>query len=393
MKSESTKRVFLIVLDSFGIGQMEDAAEYGDFDVNTIRSVSASAYFNMPNMQKMGLFQIDGVTLADNMVQEENAPHTAAIARLAEASKGKDTTIGHWEIAGVCSGKPLPTYPEGFPEEVLKPFMEQTGRGVLCNKPYSGTKVIADYGEEHLRTGDLIVYTSADSVFQIAAHEELVLPEQLYEYCRIARKILVGEHGVGRVIARPFVGSEGNYTRTANRHDFSIEAPGVTMLDQLKSAGKDVLAVGKINDIFVGRGITESVYTSGNEDGINKTLEYMDKDFEGLCFINLVDFDMVYGHRRDVDGYAKALSYFDARLPEIMDKMRSGDILMITADHGCDPGYMATTDHTREYIPLVMYGEGMEPCNLGTRKTFADIGATVLQCFGIAPEFAGESML
>jgi len=394
MSNEMNKRVFLIVLDSFGIGEMKDAAEYGDVDVNTLRSVSKSMFFKMPNMEKLGLFEIDGVELADvTKKQGIGAGHTAVVARLEEASKGKDTTIGHWEIAGVYSGKPLPTYPEGFPEEVLKPFMEQTGRGVLCNKPYSGTKVIADYGEEHLRTGDLIVYTSADSVFQIAAHEELIPPEQLYEYCRIARKILVGEHGVGRVIARPFVGSDGNYTRTSNRHDFSIEAPGVTMLDQLKAAGKDVLAVGKIKDIFVDRGITESVYTSGNEDGIKRTLEYMDKDFEGLCFVNLVDFDMLYGHRRDVDGYAKALAYFDEKLPEIMGKMRPGDILMITADHGCDPAYMATTDHTREYVPFLMYGDKIVPKNLETRKTFADIGATVLQYFGIAPEFVGESML
>ncbi len=394
MERKSNKRIFLIVLDSFGIGEMKDAAEYGDYDVNTLRSVSGSPYFNMPNMQKMGLFQIDGVSLAENMADVgAPAPHTAAFARLKEASKGKDTTIGHWEIAGVYSGKPLPTYPDGFPEEVLKPFVEQTGRGVLCNKPYSGTQVIADYGEEHLRTGDLIVYTSADSVFQIAAHEELIPPEQLYEYCRIARRILVGEHGVGRVIARPFVGSAGNFTRTSNRHDFSIEAPGVTMLDQLKEAGKDVIAVGKIKDIFVDRGITESVYTTGNEDGINKTLEYMEQDFEGLCFVNLVDFDMLYGHRRDVDGYAKALSFFDTRLPEITAKLRPGDVLMITADHGCDPAYMATTDHTREYVPFIMYGEDIKPVNLGTRKTFADIGATVLQYFGIAPKFAGESML
>lgn len=394
MSNKENKRVFLIVLDSFGIGEMQDAAEYGDVDVNTLRSVSKSEYFKMPNMEKLGLFEIEGVGVADKSdAAQESQEHLAVIARLEEASKGKDTTIGHWEIAGVYSGKPLPTYPDGFPEEVLKPFMEQTKRGVLCNKPYSGTKVIADYGEEHLRTGDLIVYTSADSVFQIAAHEELIPPEQLYEYCRIARKILVGEHGVGRVIARPFVGSEGNYTRTSNRHDFSIEAPGVTMLDQLKEDGKDVIAVGKIKDIFVDRGITESVYTTGNEDGIQKTLEYLDKDFDGLCFVNLVDFDMLYGHRRDVDGYAKALAYFDEKLPEIMGKMRSGDILMITADHGCDPAYMATTDHTREFVPFLMYGEEIEPKNLGTRKTFADIGATVLQYFGIAPEFTGESML
>ncbi len=394
MSNKENKRVFLIVLDSFGIGEMGDAAEYGDMDVNTLRSVSKSEHFKMPNMAKLGLFQIEGVTVKDKTDEgQENREHVAAVARLEEASKGKDTTIGHWEIAGVYSGQPLPTYPDGFPEEVLKPFMEQTGRGVLCNKPYSGTKVIADYGEEHLRTGDLIVYTSADSVFQIAAHEELIPPEQLYEYCRIARKILMGKHGVGRVIARPFVGSAGNFTRTSNRHDFSIEAPGVTMLDQLKAAGRDVIAVGKIKDIFVDRGITESVYTGGNADGIQKTLEYMDKDFEGLCFVNLVDFDMLYGHRRDVDGYAKALAYFDAKLPEIMGKMCSGDVLMITADHGCDPAYPTTTDHTREYVPFLMYGEKITPVNLGTRKTFADIGATVLQYFGIAPEFAGESML
>ena len=394
MKSELGKRVFLIVLDSFGIGEMKDAAEYGDYHVNTLKSVSQSPYFHMPNMQKMGLFQIEGVAVADNVKTGANSPvHTATIARMEEASKGKDTTIGHWEIAGIYSGNPLPTYPDGFPKEVLVPFMEQTGREVLCNKPYSGTKVIADYGEEHLRTGALIVYTSADSVFQIAAHEELIAPEKLYEYCRIARKILVGEHGVGRVIARPFVGSAGNFTRTANRHDFSIPAPGVTMLDQLKDAGRDVIAVGKIKDIFADRGITESVYTAGNQEGINTTLAYLDKDFEGLCFVNLVDYDMLYGHRRDVDGYAKALSAFDARLPEITDKMRPGDILMITADHGCDPAYSATTDHTREYTPFVMYGQGIKPHNLGTRKTFADIGATVLQYFGIAPEFAGESML
>lgn len=384
------KRVFLIVLDSFGIGQMEDAAAYGDVDVNTIGSVSKSPYFSMPNMEKLGLFQIDGVKIYADVKKSE---HTAVIARMQEASKGKDTTIGHWEIAGIYSENPLPTYPEGFPEEVLQPFCEQTGRGVLANKPYSGTKVIADYGEEHMKTGDLIVYTSADSVFQIAAHEEIVPCETLYEYCRIARNILQGKHGVGRVIARPFVGEAGNFTRTSHRHDFSMEPPKVTMLDQLKVAGKDVIAVGKIQDIFVGKGITEHTYTSGNEEGIERTLEFLEKDFEGLCFINLVDYDMLYGHRRDVDGYAKALAYFDEKLPEILAKMRPDDVLMITADHGCDPAYLATTDHTREYTPFIMYGQKLAPKNLGTRKTFADIGATVLQYFGIAPEFEGESML
>lgn len=383
------KRVFLIVLDSFGIGELEDAASYGDVDVNTLRSVSSSKYFHMPNMRELGLFDIEGVT-----VGAKQGDHKAAVARMRERSRGKDTTIGHWEIAGIYSRNPLPTYPEGFPEEVLNAFTEKTGRGVLCNLPYSGTAVIQEYGDAHMHTGDLIVYTSADSVFQIAAHEEIVPVEQLYEYCRMAREILQGKHGVGRVIARPFTGPCGGYfTRTPRRHDFSILPPAVTMLDQLKEAGKQVIAVGKINDIFAGKGITESVSTSGNEDGIRRTLEYLDKDFEGLCFINLVDYDMLYGHRRDVDGYAKALSYFDERLPEILGAMRKDDILMITADHGCDPAYTATTDHTREHTPFLMYGNPVEPRNLGTRKTFADIGATVLQYFGIVPEFEGEGLL
>lgn len=382
------KRVFLIVLDSFGIGAMEDAEAYGDFGVNTLRSVSQSAYFNMPNMRNMGLFNIDGVELG----QKVEHP-TATIARMTEASKGKDTTIGHWEIAGVYSPKPLPTYPDGFPQEVLDEFEKQTGRKVLCNKPYSGTVVIQEYGEEHMSTGALIVYTSADSVFQIAAHEDVVPLEELYKYCRIARNILKGEHGVGRVIARPFVGPcSGQFTRTPNRHDFSLEPPADTMLDQLKAAGKAVIGVGKINDIFAGKGMTEYVYTSGNAEGIERTLEYLDKDFEGLCFVNLVDFDSMYGHRNDVDGYAKALSYFDEKLPEIIGKLREDDILMITADHGCDPGYTATTDHTREYTPWLIYGDKIVPENLGTRKTFADIGATVLQYFDVEPEFEGQSL-
>lgn len=381
------KRVFLIVLDSFGIGGMEDAPAYGDFDVSTLRSVSASSYFSMPNMQKMGLFNIDGVSVGEKVKEP-----IAAIARMKEASKGKDTTTGHWEIAGIYSDKPMPTYPDGFPQEILDAFSEKTGRGVLCNKPYSGTRVIQDYGEEHMDTGALIVYTSADSVFQIAAHEEVVPVEVLYDYCRMAREILTGEHGVGRVIARPFIGPcSGHFTRTANRHDFSLLPPAVTMLDQLKDAGKSVIAVGKINDIFAGQGITEHVYTSGNAEGIDRTLEYLDKDFEGLCFVNLVDFDSLYGHRNDVDGYAKALTYFDERLPEITGKMREGDMLMITADHGCDPGYTVTTDHTREYTPWLIYGTGVEPVNYGTRETFADIGATILQYFDIEPQFKGES--
>ncbi len=387
------KRVFLIVLDSFGIGAMEDSASYGDIGVNTLKTVSSSPLFRMPHMEELGLFQIDGVkeALGGNRAA---GSHSALIARMTERSRGKDTTIGHWEIAGVCSPKPLPTYPKGFPEEVLEPFRARTGRGVLCNLPYSGTTVIQEYGDAHLKTGDLIVYTSADSVFQIAAHEEVVPLEQLYEYCRMAREILQGEHGVGRVIARPFIGPRGgSFTRTAHRHDFSILPPADTMLDQLSQNGKDVIAVGKIKDIFAGKGITEAVYTSGNEEGIDRTLEYLDKAFEGLCFINLVDYDMLYGHRRDVDGYAGALSVFDRRLPEIMGKLREDDILMMTADHGCDPGYKATTDHTREYTPFLMYGRKIKPVNLGTRETFADIGATVLDYFGITPVFAGDTMI
>ena len=383
------KRVFLIVLDSFGIGEMDDAADYGDKGTNTLKSVASSPAFDMPNMAALGLFNIDGVECKDKV----SAP-AARIARMREASNGKDTTIGHWEIAGILSRQPLPTYPQGFPEEVLAPFREKTGRGVLCNQPYSGTQVIQEYGDAHMNTGDLIVYTSADSVFQIAAHEEVVPLEQLYEYCRFAREILQGKHGVGRVIARPFVGPcGGQFTRTAHRHDFSMLPPKVTMLDQLKAAGKDVIAVGKINDIFAGKGITEYVYTKDNAEGIEKTLDYMDRNFEGLCFINLVDYDMLYGHRNDIDGYAAALTYFDRKLPELMDKLKSEDILMITADHGCDPGYTVSTDHSREHTPFIMYGKSVIPANLGTRDTFADIGATVLDYFGIKPEFSGTSML
>lgn len=388
--SEETimKRVFLIVLDSFGIGEMPDAAEYGDKGTNTLLSVSKSPYFSMKNMRKLGLFNIDGVSC-----EEKVDILQGTIARMTEKSKGKDTTIGHWEIAGICSEKPLPTYPNGFPKEILDEFSKKTGRGILCNAPYSGTEVIKEYGKEHMETGKLIVYTSADSVFQIAAHEDIVPVETLYEYCEIAREILQGEHGVGRVIARPFVGIEGNFTRTAKRHDYSLMPPKTTMLDILKDNGKDVIAVGKIKDIFAGKGITEFVYTKGNEEGIERTLEYLNKDFEGLCFINLVDYDMLYGHRNDVDGYAKALTYFDEKLPEIMGKLKEDDILMITADHGCDPGYTVSTDHSREYTPFLMYGKKVEPKNLGTRESFADIAATVLDYLELEKSFAGESML
>lgn len=382
------KRIFLIVLDSVGIGAMEDAGEYGDLGTNTLASAASSSLFSMPNMKKMGLFNIDGVTVGE----EEHTP-MARFARMTEASKGKDTTIGHWEIAGIISQKPLPTYPDGFPKEIMDEFVRLTGREILCNKPYSGTEVIKVYGDEHVKTGKLIVYTSADSVFQVAAHEDIVPVETLYEYCEKARKLLQGKHGVGRVIARPFAGASGNYKRTTRRHDYSLEPPAVTMLDQLKETGKDVIGVGKIKDIFAGKGITEYIYTQSNEDGINKTLQMMEKDFSGLCFINLVDYDMLYGHRNDIPGYAGALTYFDSRLPEIVAAMKKEDVLMITADHGCDPGYLKSTDHSREYTPFIMYGNNIIPENLGTRDTFADIGATVLDYFGITPEFKGKSML
>lgn len=382
------KRVFLIVLDSFGIGEMEDAALFGDVGTNTLRSVSSSPFFCMPNMKRLGLFDLDGVDFLEGTGKPE-----ARIARMREHSQGKDTTIGHWEIAGVWSMKPLPTYPDGFPREVIDEFARRTGRGVLCNRPYSGTEVIQAYGDEHVRTGDLIVYTSADSVFQIAAHERIVPVETLYEYCRMARAILQGEHGVGRVIARPFTGESGHYERTPRRHDFSLKPPAVTMLDQLSEHGRDVIAVGKIQDIFAGQGITEHVYTTGNADGMERTLSYLSRDFDGLCFVNLVDYDMLYGHRNDVDGYAKALSAFDEWLPRLLNGLRSEDVLMITADHGCDPGYLLSTDHSREYTPFLMYGRPVTPGNLGTRDTFADIAATVLDYFGIRPEVHGTSML
>lgn len=374
----SVKRVFLIVLDSFGIGPMPDAEDFQDIGRNTINSVSKSREFYMPNMASLGLFSIDGVDCKEAV---ENI--NGAVARMAESSKGKDTTIGHWEIAGVISKNPLPTYPNGFPKEIIEELQRATGRKVLCNKPYSGTEVIKDYGEEHMKTGALICYTSADSVFQIAAHEEIVPLEELYDICRSARKILQGEHSVGRVIARPFTGEPGNFVRTSNRHDFSLEPPRDTMLDILKNNGKEVMAVGKINDIFAGKGITEHVYTKNNDDGVQKTLEYMDRRFEGLVFTNLVDFDMLYGHRNDVHGYAKALSRFDSQLIKIIDKMREEDILIITADHGCDPG-TPSTDHSREYTPLIIYGNRVRPGNYGTRPTFAQIAETVLSYFDLS---------
>ena len=382
------KRVFLIVLDSFGIGQMPDAARFGDENVNTLAACATSAKLHIPNMVAAGLGNIDGVTCLP-----KTAVPLGAYARLTERSMGKDTTIGHWEIAGIVSPDPLPTYPNGFPEEVLAPFRQATGRGVLANAPWSGTAVIEQYGKAHMETGDLIVYTSADSVFQIAAHEDIVPPEQLYEYCRIARKILQGKHGVGRVIARPFVGTPGSFKRTANRHDFSLEPPAKTLLDALKEAGKASIAVGKIYDIFAGMGTTEHVYNQSNADGMAHADNYVNQSWEGLCFVNLVDFDMQYGHRRDIDGYANALSQFDSWLGQFLPKLGDEDVVMITADHGCDPAYTATTDHTREYVPLLVLGKHIKNVNLGTRKSFADIAATVADMLQVNLDTPGESFL
>ncbi len=380
----SVKRIFLIVLDSVGIGEAPDAADFGDAGSNTLAAAAASRFFDLPELGRLGLFNIDGVSCRPAAAEPEGS-----FARMTERSKGKDTTIGHWEIAGVISPRPLPTYPNGFPPEVMEAFRQKTGRGVLCNRPYSGTEVIRDYGREHLETGALIVYTSADSVFQIAAHESIVPPEQLYEYCRIARELLQGEHGVGRVIARPFEG-EWPFVRTPRRHDFSLEPPSETMLDRIKAAGLDVIAVGKIHDIFAGRGDTEHIFTSGNTDGIARAIALTKRPFHGLCFVNLVDFDMLYGHRNDPDGYARALTEFDRALPKLLAGLGEGDVLMITADHGCDPA-TPSTDHSREYTPWLIAGPAVRPgVNLGTLPTFADISATVLDAFGL-PVLAGTS--
>lgn len=381
------KRIFLIVLDSFGIGAMPDSKAFGDVGVNTLASCAASGELHIPNLIAAGLGNIDGVTCLDKA-----AAPTGAVARLTEGSMGKDTTIGHWEIAGIISPEPLPTYPEGFPQDVLDAFTQATGRGVLCNRPYSGTDVIRDYGQEQLDTGKWIVYTSADSVFQVAAHEEYIPLEELYEACRKARALLRGKHGVGRVIARPYVGNaKDGFQRTSNRHDFSLEPPKETMLDAISKAGLDTLAVGKIHDIFAGQGDTEHVFNKSNADGMAHTMDYARRDFTGLCFVNLVDFDMLYGHRRDVAGYARALSEFDSWLGEFLPQLGSEDLVLITADHGCDPAYTATTDHTREYVPLIALGKNVRPVNLGTRKSFADIAATVTELLGVDFDTPGTS--
>lgn len=378
------KRVFLIVLDSFGVGEMPDADDFGDKGANTLRSCFNTGHLNVPNMRKLGLFNINGVTVGEKIDKP-----IGAYLKIAERSKGKDTTTGHWEIAGCVSEKPFPTFPDGFPPEVIDAFEKATGRMVLCNKPYSGTKVIADYGEEHIRTGALIVYTSADSVFQIAAHENIVPPETLYEYCRMAREILTGDFAVGRVIARPFEG-EHPFARTSRRHDFSLTPPKSTALDILKENGKAVIGVGKIFDIFAGKAITECDRQIGNNTDMKITSKYQNDDWSGLCFTNLVDFDMQFGHRRDAEGYAAALNDFDKWLGDFMQEMKPDDALIITADHGCDPCHTGT-DHTREYIPVLIYGVGINPADLGTRSCFGDIGATVLELLGADGKTDGES--
>ena len=383
------KRVFLIVLDSCGCGEMPDSAEFGDAGSNTLRACTASSRLDIPTLSKMGIFNIDSVDCGTPVP----AP-TAAYGRMAEKSRGKDTTIGHWELAGLISPRPLPTFPDGFPADFIQAFEEKTGRKVLCNKPYSGTEVIRDYGREQKETGGLICYTSADSVFQIAANEADIPPEELYRICEIAREMLTGpELGVGRVIARPYTGEYPNYVRTSNRHDFSLLPPAPTLLDELKQAGLATIGVGKIYDIFAGQGITEMVRNKSNADGMEHTLHYAAQDFEGLCFVNLVDFDMLYGHRNDVDGYAAALTEFDGQLRELLPMLKEDDLLFITADHGCDPS-TPSTDHSREHVPLLAYGAKMKAgYNLGTRSTYADLAATVAEYFGVKANIAGTSFL
>lgn len=381
-----SKRVFIIVLDSCGCGEMPDAHLWHDEGSNTLGVIRKDPHFSCRNLVDLGLFNID--TVGGGVANPKGS-----FARMKETSMGKDTTIGHWEIAGIISPKPLPTYPDGFPKEVIDEFERRTGRKTLCNKPYSGTEVIKDYGKESVETGALIVYTSADSVFQIAAHEDVVPVEQLYKYCEIARKMLQGEHGVGRVIARPFNG-EWPYTRTPNRHDFSLVPPHTTMLDVLKSNGLATISVGKIYDIFAGKGVSESNRTTSNTNGMEVTLDIQKRDFEGLCFVNLVDFDMKYGHRNDIAGYANAMTEFDVQLGRFLPKMQDDDVLIITADHGCDPS-TPSTDHSREYVPMIICGKHIKSgVNLGTRPTFADISATVLDYLGVdKQDTKGESFL
>ena len=391
------KRVFLIVLDSVGIGWEPDADLFGDVGSDTFGTCVRSRRLRVPNLEKMGIFRIEGTSFerswkrvaVDDLSYPVKLP--GIYGRLQERSMGKDTTVGHWEIAGVVSPKPMPTYPEGFPEEILKEFERKTGRGIICNEVGSGTEMIKRYGDEHVRPGKWIVYTSADSVFQVAAHEDVIPLEELYAACRTAREMLTGEHAVGRVIARPFVGEAPDFTRTVNRHDFSLEPPSETLLDRLKARGLQVIGVGKIYDIFAGRGLTRTFPNEGNEKNMDVTCRLLEEDFEGLCFVNLVDFDMIYGHRNNIEGYTDALNAFDIRLGEMLQKLKEDDILMITADHGCDPGFNGT-DHTREYVPFFCCGQKVKAdVNIGTRGSFADIAATIADIFGIGWNGAGKS--
>lgn len=380
------KRIFLTVLDSFGVGCLPDAGDFGDDGANTLKSISNSNKLCIPNLIKCGLGNIDGV----DCIEKCDTP-TGIFGRMRELSLGKDTTIGHWELAGIISSKPLPTYPSGFPKEILEEFTRQSGYGVLCNKPYSGTQVICDYGKEHLDTGKLIIYTSADSVFQIAGHDSIISIEKLYHVCEIARKILVGNHGVGRVIARPFTGEYPNFKRTSERRDFSLEPSKETVLDALIKDGFDVISIGKIYDIFASRGISKYHLTHSNTEGIHKMLEVMDTSFTGLCFTNLVDFDMLYGHRNDTDGYASALSEFDRCIPKILEKLREDDLYIITADHGCDPGDIST-DHTREYVPIIILSRNVSGINLGTIDCLSSVAKTISDIFRLNFKCEGTSL-
>ena len=381
------KRVFWIVLDSAGIGGAPDAADFGDFGADTFGSCYKSGELHVPNLEKMGLKNIEGTSFYEPAGEIEGC-----FGRMHEKSRGKDTTVGHWEMAGMVSPAPLPTYPEGFPEEVLDALREATGRDILCNLPYSGTDVIRDYGKEHVETGALIVYTSADSVLQIAAHEDVVPIDELYDICHKAREIMQGEHGVGRIIARPFEG-EWPYQRTVRRHDYSLQPPRETVMDALKEAGFLNIGVGKIYDIFAGKSVMFSYSNKGNEANMVRTIDLADAAFEGLCYVNLVDTDMIYGHRRDVPGYTGALNVADRQIGELMAKMGSDDILIVTADHGCDPAYTGT-DHTREDVMCLVWGPGLKKgVDLGTRDTFADMASTIGEYFGIAYRGDGTSFL
>lgn len=384
------KRAILVVLDSLGVGELPDANEYGDVGSHTLDNIyKVCGNLHINNLEDLGIGNIEGV----------NGPNKAdkpkgSYGRAMELSKGKDTVTGHWEIGGVILEKPLNTYPEGFSDEIINEFLEKTNqKGILGNVVASGTEIIKQLGAEHVKTGYPIIYTSADSVFQIAAHEEIISVDELYKMCEIAREMLVGDKAVGRVIARPFVGEEGNFTRTSNRRDYALNPFSKTMLEYLKENGKEVAAVGKIEDIYNKLGVTKAVHTKNNMDGVDKTLEYMKEVEEGLIFTNLVDFDMLYGHRNDAKGYGKAIEDFDNRLPEIYNNMSDDDILIITADHGCDPT-TDSTDHSREYIPVLVYGKKLkEGVDLGTRKGFTDIGKTILDFFNIKNEIVGESFL